>query len=162
MLLRTQSKHPGEHCLGTRLEGDGGGPLSFRNMRKVLWVSSQCPYDSLPAEGACAMPSPSFHSGVHWLSCLLVGDQMRTWSSPDSAQVITLPICHRLELSGITLDLDLTALSCLHGFATLLQGSTVSCPSLQMTLSPPQPVAFNCPLAQPRSFVKTMPANTGP
>lgn len=108
------------------------------------------------------MPSPSFHSEVHWLSCLLVGDQMRTWSSPHSAQVITLPICHRLESSGITLNLDLTALSCLHGFATLLQGSTASCPSLQMTLSPPQPVASNCPLAQPCSFVKAMTANTGP
>lgn len=76
------------------------------------------------------MPSPSFHSGAHWLSYLLVGDQMRTWSSPDSAQVITLPICHRLESSGITLDLDLIALRCLHGFATLIQESTVSCPLL--------------------------------
>lgn len=135
MLLCVQSKHPGEHCLGTRLERDGGGPLSFGNMQKVLWVSSQCPYDSLPAEAACATPSPSFHSGTHWLSCLLVGDQMRTWSSLDSAQVITLPMCHRLESSGITLDLDLTALSCLHGFATLLQESTVSCPLLSMTLT---------------------------
>ena len=81
------------------------------------------------------MPSPSFHSGAHWLSCFHFGDQMRTWSSLDSAQVITLPMCLRLESSGSTLDLGLTALNFLPGFATLLQESSVSCPLLSMTLA---------------------------